>query len=92
MALHSLFFQVMCTALKSACNNKCDPSIKEGIRWLLNQIGQRYNQIHQRVSTDVKEQRAAEAHKRRERAERVRQIKEERERSVLDIEMSGEKH
>ncbi len=68
-----------CIGLKSACGNKADPSIKKGVQWLLKKINQNYDQVQERVNTDVIVQRAVEAKKRRERAERVRKIREERE-------------
>ena len=80
-----IWFQVECTALKSAIGNKTDPGVHSGARWLLKQIGQSYGQIRERVNADVAAQRAMEAQKRKERAERVRRIKEERER-CSDIE------
>lgn len=69
-----------CVALKSASGNRSDPAIKDGVKWLLGQISRDYEQIRHRVNADVALQRALEAEKRKERAERVRKIKEERER------------
>ena len=72
-------------ALRSARGNKSDPAIKDGVRWLLNQIGKDYEQIRHRVNADVANQKAMEAEKRKERAERVRRIKEERERFKTNL-------
>lgn len=72
--------QVKCIALRSANRNKVDPSIRPGLHWLLDQIGQQYEALCERVNADVTRQRAAEAQKRKERAERVCKIREERER------------
>ena len=69
-----------CIALKSATQSRSDPSIKQGVKWLLHCIGEQYDSIAERVRADVMEQREIEAEQRRERAERVRRIREERER------------
>ena len=69
-----------CVALKSATRNRADPSIKRGVKWLLNSIGKQYDSVADRVRADVMEQRQIEAEQRRERAEKVRKIREERER------------
>lgn len=80
----SLFnLQVKCVALKSATQNRADPSIKRGVKWLLNSIGKQYDTVADRVRADVMEQRQIEAEQRRERAEKVRRIREERERYQL---------
>lgn len=78
-----IYLQVKCIALKSATQNRPDPSIKRGVKWLLNSIGKQYDSIAERVRVDVTEQRLIEAQQRRERAERVRKIREERERYLL---------
>ena len=75
--------KVKCVALKSASQNRSDPSIKRGVKWLLNSIGKQYDSISERVRADVMEQRQTEAQQRKERAERVRKIREERERYLL---------
>lgn len=66
--------------LKSANGDKADPAIRQGVKWLLGQIDRNFERISSRVNADVAVQRAAEAQKRKERSERVRKIKEERER------------
>ena len=78
--LYILNVQVKCIALKSANQNRTDPSISRGVKWLLNSIGKQYDSVADRVRADVMEQRQKEAQQRRERAERVRRIREERER------------
>lgn len=80
-----MYLQVKCVALKSATQNHSDPSIKQGVKWLLNSIGGQYDNIAERVRTDVKELREIEAQQRRERAERVKRIREERERYIYYI-------
>ena len=78
----SSYSKVKCVALKSATQNRSDPSIKQGVKWLLNSIGGQYDSITERVRTDVMELREIEAQQRRERAERVKRIREERERYI----------
>ena len=77
-----MYLQVKCVALKSATQNRSDPSIRQGVKWLLNSIGEHYDTITDRVRADVMELRQIEARQRRERAERVRRIREERERCM----------
>ncbi len=72
-----------CAALRHAGGDRADPAIRRGVKWLLKQIGQDYGRIRERVNADVAVQRAMEAQKRKERSERVRKIKEERERYVI---------
>lgn len=74
--------QVKCIALKSANRGKIDPAIRQGMCWLLNQMKSQYETLYERVNMDVANQRQEEAQKRKERAERVRKMKEERERWV----------
>ena len=69
-----------CVALKSSSGSKSDPAIRAGVQWLLQTVGRCYDEIAERVRTDVQVQQAEEARERRERAERVRKIREERER------------
>lgn len=71
---------MQCIGLKSANRDRPDAAIRQGVRWLLQQIDQDYARICERVNADVAVQRAMEAQKRKERSERVRKIKEERER------------
>jgi hypothetical protein len=54
--------------------------IRGGVKWLLEEIGRNFVQISERVRADVEVQREVELQRRRERSERVRLIKEERER------------
>lgn len=69
-----------CTALNSSSGGKADLTISRGVKWLLKQISRNFVQISERVNADVAVQKAMEIQKRKERAERVRIIKEERER------------
>lgn len=55
-----------------------DKSIKKGLKWLLNNIAKDYEAIAERVQKDTAEQRALEEQDKKARAERVRQIREER--------------
>lgn len=55
-----------------------DKSIKKGLKWLLNTINLEYEVIAERVSKDTAEQQAQEERYKKERAERVRLIREER--------------
>lgn len=55
-----------------------DKSIKKGLKWLLNTINLDYEIIAERVSKDTAEQQAQEERYKKERAERVRLIREER--------------
>lgn len=55
-----------------------DKSIKKGLKWLLNNIAKDYEAITERVQKDTAEQRALEEQDKKARAERVRQIREER--------------
>ncbi len=57
---------------------KVDKSIKKGLKWLLNNIAKDYEAITERVQKDTAEQRALEEQDKKERAERVRRIREER--------------
>uniref|UniRef100_A0A3B3BTV7 ADP-ribosylation factor-like 13b n=1 Tax=Oryzias melastigma TaxID=30732 RepID=A0A3B3BTV7_ORYME len=57
---------------------KVDKSIKKGLSWLLNNIAKDYEAIAERVQKDTAEQRALEEQDKKERAERVRRIREER--------------
>ena len=75
-----MLFQVKCISLKSTSGNRSDPSIRRGVRWVLECIGEQYDVLTERVRVDSEAQRAVEAQQRRERAERVRKIREERER------------
>ncbi len=67
-------------ALKSTSDPASDPAILRGVRWLLDEVGERWGEIEGRVRPDMEAQRAREAQQRRERAERIRRIREERER------------
>lgn len=55
-----------------------DKSIKKGLKWLLNNIAKDYEAIAERVQKDTAEQRTLEEQDKKARAERVRQIREER--------------
>lgn len=55
-----------------------DKSIKKGLKWLLNTISLEYEIIAERVSKDTAEQQAQEEQYKKERAERVRLIRQER--------------
>lgn len=55
-----------------------DKSIKKGLKWLLNTINLEYEIIAERVSKDTAEQQAQEERYKKERAERVRLLREER--------------
>lgn len=57
---------------------KVDKSIKKGLKWLLNNIAKDYEAIAERVQKDTAEQRTLEEQDKKARAERVRQIREER--------------
>lgn len=57
---------------------KVDKSIKKGLKWLLNNIAKDYEAITERVQKDTAEQRTLEEQDKKARAERVRQIREER--------------
>lgn len=48
--------------------------------WLLDAVDGRYGEISERVKVDMEEKRVQEAREKQERAERVRLIREERER------------
>ncbi|KAM8977028.1 ADP-ribosylation factor-like protein 13B [Pelodytes ibericus] len=56
---------------------KSDKCIKYGFNWLLTKISSDYEALHERVQRDTAEQRKKELDK-RERAERVKRIREER--------------
>uniref|UniRef100_A0A3P8V2A4 ADP-ribosylation factor-like 13b n=1 Tax=Cynoglossus semilaevis TaxID=244447 RepID=A0A3P8V2A4_CYNSE len=56
---------------------KVDKSIKKGLNWLLSNIAKDYEVIAERVQKDTAEQRALEEQDKKERAERVRRIREE---------------
>ena len=76
----SIFSQLKCTALKSADGNRTDPNLRQGLRWLGRAFTTDYRRLSERVNADMAEQKVVEAQKRRERAERVKKIREERER------------
>lgn len=57
---------------------KVDKSIKKGLNWLLSNIAKDYEAIAERVQKDTAEQHALEEQDKKERAERVRRIREER--------------
>ncbi|XP_062511415.1 ADP-ribosylation factor-like protein 13B [Corticium candelabrum] len=63
-----------CVAVK----RKCDRAIMRGMKWLLQIVCDNYNALAERVNADVAVQREEEARERRERAERVRILREER--------------
>ncbi len=67
-----------CIALKQASGNKTDPSLRRGLSWLLGGVVSRYEELGERVHSDVRVQREREATERRERMERVRKMREER--------------
>lgn len=73
MSLH----QVPCAAILGY-GKMADKSIKKGLMWLLDTIALEYEIITDRVQKDTAEQRAQEEHYKKERAERVRLIREER--------------
>lgn len=75
--LYLSFYQVPCSALRSY-GKMADKSIKKGLKWLLNTINLDYEIIAERVSKDTAEQQAQEERYKKERAERVRLIREER--------------
>lgn len=75
---HPLFpSQEPCSAV-IGYGKKVDKSIKKGLSWLLNNIAKDYEAIAERVQKDTAEQRALEEQDKKERAERVRRIREER--------------
>jgi len=80
LSCNSIFAQVACIALRSANRGKADVAVRRGTYWLLNQMKSQYVSLYERVTVDVANQRQEEAQKRKERAERVRKMKEERER------------
>lgn len=82
--------QVKCIALKSASRNRPDPSLRRGLSWLLQAILDQYSELSSRVKTDVTAQREGEAIERRERMERVRKIKEDRERYIIVVNFNFE--
>lgn len=57
---------------------KIDRSIKKGLLWLLRTIAKDFDALNERIQKDTIEQKAAEDQEKRERAERVRKIREER--------------
>lgn len=69
--------QEPCSAILG-CGKKVDKSIKKGLTWLLSNIAKDYEAIAERVQKDTAEQRALEEQDKKERAERVRRIREER--------------
>jgi ADP-ribosylation factor-like protein 13B len=57
---------------------KIDKSIKKGLYWLLHIIAKDFDALSERIQKDTTEQRALEEQEKRERAERVRKLREER--------------
>uniref|UniRef100_A0A8B9W784 ARF like GTPase 13B n=1 Tax=Bos mutus grunniens TaxID=30521 RepID=A0A8B9W784_BOSMU len=57
---------------------KIDKSIKKGLYWLLHIIARDFDALNERIQKDTAEQRALEEQEKRERAERVRKLREER--------------
>ena len=57
---------------------KIDKSIKKGLYWLLHIIARDFDALNERIQKDTAEQRALEEHEKRERAERVQKLREER--------------
>ncbi|KAH0500020.1 ADP-ribosylation factor-like protein 13B [Microtus ochrogaster] len=63
---------------------KIDKSIKKGLYWLLHIIAKDFDALSERIQKDTTEQRALEEQEKRERAERVRKLREESERIQKD--------
>jgi len=72
-----LIAQEMCSALSSSVRRKkLDASIQNGFRWLLRMITRSWEELDERVKTDVQDKVEAE---KREKAERVRRVQRSRE-------------
>ena len=69
--------QETCSAILGQ-GKKIDKSIHQGFSWLINVIMSNFEKLQQRVEKDVTELKEREAQDKRERAERVRILKEER--------------
>ncbi|XP_019487090.1 PREDICTED: ADP-ribosylation factor-like protein 13B isoform X2 [Hipposideros armiger] len=66
-----------CSAILGS-GKKIDKSIKKGLYWLLHIIARDFDALNERIQKDTTEQRALEEQEKRERAERVRKLREER--------------
>ena len=72
--------QVKSTALGNKGQTRTSLQVRGAVLWLLDAVDGRYGEISERVKVDMEEKRVQEAREKQERAERVRLIREERER------------
>lgn len=72
-----MFWQEPCSAVLGY-GKKLDKPIRNGINWLLNNIAKDYEALTERVQRDTAEQKLLEEQDKKERAERVKKIREER--------------
>lgn len=80
LGLEDLVNEKKCPTLVESCsakeinqnNNKIDPGIENGYRWLLNYILKDYANLNERVEQDVQEQKVVDDEQRRERIERLK--------------------
>ena len=72
-----LCFQETCSALLGQ-GKKLDKPIRDGMSWLITTIGSMYEKLHERVQNDVALEKEKQAKAKKEKAERVRKIREQR--------------
>ncbi|NXJ05943.1 AR13B protein, partial [Odontophorus gujanensis] len=75
---HKCLCQIEPCSAVMGYGKKIDKSIKKGLYWLLHIIAKDFDALNERIQRDTTEQKAYEEQKKRERAERVRRIREER--------------
>lgn len=63
---------------KKGVGKLADPSVKNGFKWLTEQIEKSYTLLNGRIEKDVAELRQQQAIEKKERMERIRQAKAER--------------
>lgn len=64
-------------------SKKIDNSITIGIKWLMETIEEKWNELEERVAKDVKTKQEKDQQKKEERAERVRKSRELRLNKIL---------
>ncbi|XP_074155952.1 ADP-ribosylation factor-like protein 13B isoform X2 [Sminthopsis crassicaudata] len=85
LSLDKLVNEQKCVCQMKGCSTvlgtgkKIDKSIRRGLFWLLNCIGNDFDGLKARVERDTKAQQVFEEMEKQERAERVRQLRKERE-------------
>ncbi|KAM6093534.1 ADP-ribosylation factor-like protein 13B [Chlamydotis macqueenii] len=75
---HKCLCQIQPCSTIISCQKKMDETLRKGFCWLLGIIANHFEDLEERIQRDTSEQKAYEEQMKRERAERVRKIREER--------------